>query len=103
MLDTETGELLGQRLEHENGEARAFYGALQGRVRVGIEATGYTCLQKWTWRRRIVLLKVRQLNGASSVCPALLMESAACGTRPCLLSRAADAYESGLDTSEAYF
>ena len=42
MLDTETGELLEQRLEHANGEARAFYAALSGRVRVGIEATGYT-------------------------------------------------------------
>jgi transposase len=42
MLDTDTGELLEQRLEHENGEARAFYTGLAGRVRVGIEATGYT-------------------------------------------------------------
>jgi transposase len=42
MLDTETGELVERRLEHENGEARAFYGALAGPVRVGIEATGYT-------------------------------------------------------------
>ncbi len=42
MLDTETGELAERRLEHESGEARAFYSALQGRVRVGIEATGYT-------------------------------------------------------------
>jgi len=42
MLDTETGEEVERRLEHENGEARAFYGALQGPVRVGIEATGHT-------------------------------------------------------------
>jgi len=42
MLDTETGELAERRLEHESGEARAFYSALQGPVRVGIEATGYT-------------------------------------------------------------
>ena len=42
MLDTETGELVERRLEHETGEARAFYAALQGPVRVGIEATGYT-------------------------------------------------------------
>ena len=27
MLDTETGELEQRRLEHENGEARAFYSA----------------------------------------------------------------------------
>jgi transposase len=42
MLDTETGELIERRLEHENGEARAFYASLEGPVRVGIEATGHT-------------------------------------------------------------
>jgi transposase len=42
MLDTETGEMVECRLEHANGEARAFYAGLLGRVRVGIEATGYT-------------------------------------------------------------
>jgi hypothetical protein len=38
----ETGELVERRLEHESGEARAFYAALVGRVRVGIETTGHT-------------------------------------------------------------
>ena len=42
MLDIETGEEVERRLEHENGQARAFYAALQGPVRVGIEATGHT-------------------------------------------------------------
>ena len=42
MLDRETGELVERRLEHESGEARGFYAALSGRVRVGIEATGHT-------------------------------------------------------------
>ena len=42
MLDDETGELVERRLEHESGEARAFYAALAGAVRVGIEATGHT-------------------------------------------------------------
>jgi hypothetical protein len=42
MLDTETGEEVERRLEHENGEARVFYSALQGPIRVRIEATGYT-------------------------------------------------------------
>jgi transposase len=42
MLDTETGELIERRLEHANGEARAFYAGWQGPVRVGIEATGHT-------------------------------------------------------------
>ena len=31
MLDTETGELIERRLEHANGEARAFYAELQVR------------------------------------------------------------------------
>src|SRR6266581_2609572 len=42
MLDTDIGELVERRLEHENGEARAFYAGLAGEVRVGIEATGHT-------------------------------------------------------------
>lgn len=42
MLDEETGEFIERRLEHENGEARAFYSVLVGGVRVGIEATGHT-------------------------------------------------------------
>jgi len=42
MLDQETGELIERRLEHESGEARAFYAALSSPVRVGIEATGHT-------------------------------------------------------------
>ena len=42
MLDDETGELVERRLEHESGEARAFYAALVAPVRVGIEATGHT-------------------------------------------------------------
>jgi hypothetical protein len=37
MLDTETGEFVERRLEHENGEARAFYAALSSPLRVGIE------------------------------------------------------------------
>ena len=42
MLEEETGELIERRLEHESGEARAFYANLEGAVRVGIEATGHT-------------------------------------------------------------
>jgi transposase len=42
MLDEATGELVERRLEHESGEARAFYTELAGPVRVGIEATGHT-------------------------------------------------------------
>jgi len=40
MMDTETGELVERRLEHANGEARAFYASLPKPVLVGIEATG---------------------------------------------------------------
>ncbi len=42
LLDTATGEVVARRLEHENGEARAFYAGLPERARVGIEATGCT-------------------------------------------------------------
>lgn len=35
----ETGEIRTRRLEHENGEARAFYGSMPRGARVGIEAT----------------------------------------------------------------
>lgn len=41
MLDTETGEVVEKRLEHESGEARAFYEGLKGPALVGIESTGY--------------------------------------------------------------
>jgi len=41
-LDTQTGELVERRLEHENGEARGFYAALRAPARVGMEATGYS-------------------------------------------------------------
>ena len=41
MMDTATGELVERRLEHENGEARAFYARLPKPARVGMEATGY--------------------------------------------------------------
>jgi hypothetical protein len=40
MLDEATGESTELRLDHQNGEAEAFYRSLQGPVRVGIEATG---------------------------------------------------------------
>jgi transposase len=41
-LDREAGEIVTRRLEHENGEARAFYSALPKPSLIGIEATGYT-------------------------------------------------------------
>ena len=40
MMDEATGELTERRLDHESGEADAFYRNVQGPVRVGIEATG---------------------------------------------------------------
>jgi transposase len=41
MLDEATGEMVEQRLEHENGEAQKFYAQLPKPARVGVEATGY--------------------------------------------------------------
>src|SRR5271165_821777 len=41
MAEDSTGELLlERRLDHQNGEAQAFYRDLPAPVRVGIEATG---------------------------------------------------------------
>jgi hypothetical protein len=40
MVDTETGEFTEKTLNHEGDEVRDFYAALEGRVVVGIEATG---------------------------------------------------------------
>jgi transposase len=40
MLDTETGELVEKILLHEGHGVRQFYGALEGPVLVGLEATG---------------------------------------------------------------
>ncbi len=40
MLDEGTGELVERRLDHESGEAHAFYAGLPKAARVGIEATG---------------------------------------------------------------
>jgi transposase len=42
MLDTETGELVEKRLDHESGEAKRFYEGLKEPALVGIESTGYT-------------------------------------------------------------
>jgi transposase len=42
ILEKATGELRVRRLEHENGEARKFYGSLPKGTLVGIEATGAT-------------------------------------------------------------
>jgi hypothetical protein len=42
MLDTETGEVVEHRLEHESGEAKRFYEGLKERALVGIESRGYT-------------------------------------------------------------
>jgi len=41
-LEPETGEIVERRLEHETGEAQAFYAGLPGPARVGMEATGYS-------------------------------------------------------------
>jgi len=43
MLDEETGELVERRLEHENGEARAFYAAPKGGGPSYREAKGGEC------------------------------------------------------------
>ncbi len=42
ILDSETGEFEERRLDHLNGEVRAFYSSLPVPALVGIESTGYT-------------------------------------------------------------
>jgi transposase len=42
MLDTESGEVVEKRLDHESGEARRFYEGLKEAALVGIESTGST-------------------------------------------------------------
>ena len=49
MLGAEAGEVVTRRLEHENGEAKAFYASLPKPSLIGIEATGYT-----QWFERLV-------------------------------------------------
>lgn len=49
MLEAEASERVVRRLEHENGEARTFYGSLPKPSLIGIEATGYT-----QWFERMV-------------------------------------------------
>jgi len=49
LVETETGEMVTRRLEHENGEARAFYTTLPKPSLIGTEATGYT-----QWFERLV-------------------------------------------------
>ena len=49
LVETETGEMVTRRLEHENGEARAFYTTLPKPSLIGMEATGYT-----QWFERLV-------------------------------------------------
>ena len=42
MMDSQTGEIIERRLDHEAGEAQKFYAALPGPARIGMEATGRT-------------------------------------------------------------
>src|SRR5215469_8380195 len=53
MLETESGEIVTRRLEHENGEAKAFYAGLPKPSLIGIEATSYT----WWFERMVAELK----------------------------------------------
>ena len=50
MVETDTGERVTRRLEHENGEARTFYASLPKPSLIGMEATGYT-----QWFERLVI------------------------------------------------
>jgi transposase len=46
-VDGTTGEIIERRLEHEAGEAEAFYAALPSPARVGMQATGHAhCFER---------------------------------------------------------
>jgi len=50
MLKMEAGEIVTRRLEHENGEARAFYASLPKPSLIGIEATATRRGSSGWWR-----------------------------------------------------
>jgi hypothetical protein len=50
MVDTETGELVERRLEHESGEARTFYAGLRGRFESGSKPPGTRPGSRPCWR-----------------------------------------------------
>src|SRR5260370_36717887 len=65
MLDEETGELSEKALSHEKiQEVRAFYSALQGPVRVGLEASGQS---QWFERLPAELGREVGIGGAGTV------------------------------------
>jgi hypothetical protein len=47
MLDTDTGELVEKTIEHQGERVREFYSTLNGKILVGIEATG--SMQWFLW------------------------------------------------------
>jgi len=46
VLDTTTGEITERWLQHETGEAKAFYIAVPSPARVGMEATGHALSER---------------------------------------------------------
>src|SRR5258708_4186394 len=50
MLDTERGEEVERRLEHESGEARTFYSSLQGACEWGSKPPGTRTGSRPCWR-----------------------------------------------------
>ena len=46
MVDTDTGEFIERTLSHKGDAVRQFYAALEGRVIMGIEATGGNCCRR---------------------------------------------------------
>ena len=81
MLDTETGEIVERRVEHEGGEAQAFYAALPAPARVGMEATGYA-----RWFERLLREQGHELwNGDASAIRAARVRKQKTDARDALL------------------
>ena len=70
MLDTERGQIVERRLEHETGEAQQWYAALPAPARVGIEAT------------RVCAVVREPAGGTRARAVLLVLFSATCETVP---------------------
>ncbi len=88
MVETETGQVIEKRLDHESDEARSFYEGLSEPALVGIEATGATR----GWRRSFrsaVMRRTKKRRGTQRTRTSTLL--ATCLSLPKMTSEAAEA------------
>jgi hypothetical protein len=78
MLETETGEILERRLEHESGEAWRFQEGLKEGALVGVESMGYT---RW-FAEMLGELRTRAQNGLQAIALRYGLRRRGAGTSP---------------------